>query len=968
MTPPRPLPVTRYRAYVAGAWLLFATIVGVFVTLELLRIENEALAVARERGATLFQLVETTRTWNARHGGVYVPVGEYGVPNPYLELPNRDVTTTGGQRLTLVNPAYMTRQIAELAESGQGARIHITSLRPLRPQNAADAWERATLEAFERDGLRERIEPTTVDGRPAYRYMAPLRIEPACLQCHNSHDYRVGDIRGGISITMPATRAYGSVDDDSRATLLSGLASFLLLGGLAHLVLHRHRLMLRRLSDLTAQQARELDVRTAELARERARYQTMAELSSDWFWEQDEHCRFAAFSGDHNSKGGLPVDKLIGKKHWEIPLLGVPPEEMAHHRSAVEARREFAGFEYQILNANDELRWYSASGRPQYDEQGRFRGYIGTGIDVTARKRRESMLHTLSHDTASVFGQRFFATLAESLRKLLGARYCMIARLPEHSGQARVVVLSDAANEHALQHYPIQDSPCTWVLAGDICVFPDNADEAFPGARLLRELGAKSYVGVPIGASAARPLGVLAVMDTKALKLEQDIIDLVKIFATRAMLEFERMDAEDALRESSRLLNLAEKMAGVGSWEVDVGDRSMLWSEETFRIFGLDRRGFECTFDNYLGRTHPTDRPLVRETFEAALKDGGTFEVEHRIVLPTGGIRTVLQRGEVRCDDDGQPTSVHGMVQNITERRAAEEKLSLAASVFSATHDGVLITDPDGTILDANPSLCRMSGYDYQELVGRSPRIFRSDRHPKSFFVQLWKSLTELGHWEGEIWNRRKDGSVVPERLTISAVRDDSGRTTHFIGVHTDISALKAHQRELERQAYHDPLTGLPNRRLLIDRLHQSLAQAGRSGSMVAVAFIDLDGFKAVNDRLGHDAGDELLIEVGRRLGATVRAGDTVARLGGDEFVLLVGIASPSEIAATLERVLADLRRPATVAGGEARVGASVGVAIHPEDGRDPEILLQRADAAMYEAKHAGRNRYCLYRGAGTTG
>ncbi len=960
---PRSLSPRVYRATVLAAWLVIGCITALLGTLEIGRLEREAMDVARERGATLFRLIETTREWNARHGGVYVPIGPNAEPNPYLKVPHRDVLTTDGLALTLINPAYMTRQIAEIAAHREGARIHITSLKPIRPANVAEPWEQAALQEFESGGARHYIDSVQVGGTPYYRYMAPLLVDDVCLYCHEAQGYKLGDIRGGISITMPSHQAARSLLESQRSTAAVGLVAFLMLGGLSHLVLHRHQLMLRRLSMLAVNQEAEIRLRTSELARERERYQLMAEMASDWFWEQDADYRFCAFSGDHYRKGGLPLDRLMGRTRWEIPLTGVSPEELAHHRAVVEAHRAFEGFEYQILNCNDEMRWYSISGRPLFDETGAFRGYIGTGIDITERKRREQMLHTLTEDTATVFGHRFFSTLATSLRRLMGARYCIISRISENGSMARVVELSDACSEHALSEYPITASPCGWVLEGDICVFPESADEAFPNAALLKALGATSYIGVPIGAG-TRPLGVVAVLDPAPMRLERDLTELMKTFAARAALEFERIDAEEALRESARMLNLAEQMAHVGSWQLDFTDRSLLWSEETYRIFELDRRGFDCTEENYIARIHPVDRPLVRQAFESATCNGTPFEIEHRIVTPAGKIKTVLQRGEVRCGLEGMPATAQGMIQDISERRAAEAKLALAASVFSATHDGVLITDTAGNIIDANPSLCRLSGFEYRDLIGHNPRVFRSRKQDAGFYRQMWQALSERGHWDGELWNRRKDGTEVPERLSVSAVLDDAGNVTHFIGVYTDISALKAHQKELERQALHDALTGLPNRRLLIDRLHQSLAQARRSSGQVAVAFADLDGFKAVNDRLGHEAGDDLLVTIGQRMQASIREGDTVARLGGDEFVLLlVGLGSTGEVAGTLERILDEVAKPIPLRGDIARVGASIGVALYPEDGDDAESLLQHADMAMYEAKHAGRHRYRMYRG-----
>lgn len=953
---------TFYRISVAIAWSVIAVVLAIAVHMEFSRLEHEALRIARERGRTLFQLIQTTREWNARHGGVYVPVGPLAEPNPYLKVPDRDIVTLDGKRLTLINPAYMTRQIADLTQRGGGATIHITSLVPIRPGNAPDDWERIALQAFER-GTPEFLEAMTLDGKPVHRYMAPLMVDKVCLKCHEAQGYRVGDVRGGISVTMPAVQAEASVAESRATTLATAALAFVVLGGLSHRMLYRNRRMVQRLSTLARHQEQEIEQRTSELERERSRYQAMAELSSDWFWEQDEHFRFVRFSGDHYHKGGLPTDQLIGHTRWEVPLIGVSDEALAAHRATLEAHQPFEGFEYQILNRQGELRWYRASGQPQFARDGRFLGYVGTGLDVTARKRREQMLRTLTEDTATVSGPAFFDVLVTRLRGALDVRYCYAARA-EPGGTIRTIALADGLGERQSLEYGLAGTPCARVMAGHLTVHPEGVRIAFPAAGILAELAAESYIGVPIQGATGRPMGVLAAVDTRPIRIERDLNELMRIFAARAALEFERMDGERALRESERLLKQAEQIAGVGSWEMDFSDHSLTWSEETYHMFAVDRRSFDSSYEGFLARVHPADRPLVDATFQAAVRDHLPYEVEHRILLPDGGERTVLERGEILYGDDGRPRRAQGMVQDVTLRRAAEEQLRLAARVFSATHDGVAITDTAGNIVDVNPALCRQSGYTRQELLGHNPRIFMSGRHDRRFFEQLWSDLHARGHWEGEIWNRRKDGSVAPERVSITAVRDDNGRVIHYIGVYTDISSLKAQQQRLEQEAHHDALTGLPNRRLLLDRLRQAIAQSERSRLTLAVAFIDLDDFKPVNDRFGHDAGDLLLQEVARRLSHAVRGGDTVARLGGDEFVLaLVGVHHLREIEDTLRRVLDDIRRPYLVADQQVTVGASIGVAVYPDDGGDPEVLLQHADIAMYECKHEGRNGYRLYRG-----
>ncbi|MBS1191028.1 MAG: diguanylate cyclase/phosphodiesterase with sensor(s) [Rhodocyclaceae bacterium] len=287
-----------------------------------------------------------------------------------------------------------------------------------------------------------------------------------------------------------------------------------------------------------------------------------------------------------------------------------------------------------------------------------------------------------------------------------------------------------------------------------------------------------------------------------------------------------------------------------------------------------------------------------------------------------------------------------------------QRRLALAATVFSHAHEGLIICDARRIILDVNPTFSEITGYSREEMIGKTPGILGSGRQDGEFYRAMWQTIREQGHWEGEIWNRRKDGSLYAERLTISSVLDDRNQVTHYIGTFSDISVLKRHQAELERLAHYDALTHLPNRALLSDRMAQALAQARRNNSLVAVCYLDLDGFKAINDELGHDAGDALLIEVAQRLKEMLRAGDTVARLGGDEFVLLlVGVDSAEECERAATRVLRAIAAPIHIKGQERSISGSLGITLFPEDSSDPDTLLRHADQAMYAAKQAGKNR-----------
>lgn len=302
---------------------------------------------------------------------------------------------------------------------------------------------------------------------------------------------------------------------------------------------------------------------------------------------------------------------------------------------------------------------------------------------------------------------------------------------------------------------------------------------------------------------------------------------------------------------------------------------------------------------------------------------------------------------------------VAAVIRDVESRQETRRQLQLYGRIIDNSTEGIMVTNPEGVIEMVNPAFTDITGYTYQEALGGNPRILKSGRHGPDFYRRMWQDLQIKGQWRGELWNRRKNGEAYPQWLNITAIKDSGGRTTHYLGMFRDITDIKASEERIKRQAYHDPLTGLPNRLLLTDRLRMALARAQRSGSQVAVFFTDLDGFKQVNDTLGHATGDLLLIEVARRLMETLREEDTVSRQGGDEFVVVlpdVSQAGYAEVAA--RRVLSTVRESYRLEGAELSVTTSLGIAMYPSDGADAELLLRRADEAMYRAKKAGKNTF----------
>ena len=344
-----------------------------------------------------------------------------------------------------------------------------------------------------------------------------------------------------------------------------------------------------------------------------------------------------------------------------------------------------------------------------------------------------------------------------------------------------------------------------------------------------------------------------------------------------------------------------------------------------------------------------------------ALALGGDFSEERQYQRRDGSLFWALVSG---CAlDPLRPNEGSIWVYaDITARKEAEEKLRLSATVLEHIADGVMVVDADGIIVTINPAFTQITGYSEAEALGRHASLTRSERHDAAFYQALWEELGVSGFWRGEIWNRRKNGEIYLEWLTISAVRDTRAGTTHYVGVFSDITLIKESQEKLDHMAHHDPLTALPNRLLFHDRLQHALQRAGRDQEQLAILFIDLDRFKNVNDTLGHHVGDELLQKVAGQLSARLREGDTLARLGGDEFIVLLervdGEYGATQVA---EKLMTMFEQPFTVADHELFVTCSVGISLYPDDALDLNMLIRNADVAMYQAKARGRNGYRFY-------
>ncbi len=420
--------------------------------------------------------------------------------------------------------------------------------------------------------------------------------------------------------------------------------------------------------------------------------------------------------------------------------------------------------------------------------------------------------------------------------------------------------------------------------------------------------------------------------------------------------------ARAALARSENILRLALDGSGSGMWDWDLAQRRITGSQGLLRL--LRYLGPELPRGlNLLRLVHPEDRHRLHRAVQRAIAAGVSFDEAARLQRFDGSYCWFQARGQCHRDAQGRPERFSGILADLTDRRAAEERQRLASTVLDNAVEGVVVTDAYGCILSINPVVTRVLGYTEQELLGRNPRVFQSGRHDKVFYEAMWEAVRRTGHWQGEIWNRRKNGEIFPERMSLSAVRDAQGAVTHYVCMFSDISQEMAQHQRLEFLSHRDSLTGLPNRDWFVEQLRDAMCQALAHGEQMAVLLINLDRFKDVNDSYGHAVGDEVLRHITAQVRMSLRPGDLVGRMAGDEIAVLARNLRHSDgAAAVAQHLIAAASKPwRTPDGIEVVAGVSVGISMFPEHARTAEQLLQGAHSAVYGAKARGRGAHCFF-------
>jgi diguanylate cyclase (GGDEF)-like protein/PAS domain S-box-containing protein len=439
-----------------------------------------------------------------------------------------------------------------------------------------------------------------------------------------------------------------------------------------------------------------------------------------------------------------------------------------------------------------------------------------------------------------------------------------------------------------------------------------------------------------------------------------EMMEILKKVKDQSELSLE----QQALKASTdRLSNLlAASPIVLYTLKINDSTYSTSWiSENIVKEFGYSQSE-ALAQDWWIKKIHPDDRKRVIVKIDSLLAEGHSV-LEYRFYNKQGEIRWVRDDFNVLYDDNREPVEILGAWLDITEQKLALEALKRSAAVFENTKDGAVITDLSSIIVAVNPAFCEITGYKAEEVLGKGTSILRSCRHDNKFYHDLWIDLINKGHWQGEIWNRRKNGELYPQFLSISTVHDELGQASNYVGVFTDISQIKQSKERLEHLAHYDPLTHLPNRLLIQSRLKHALEVAQRHGNLIAVLFIDLDHFKTVNDSMGHPMGDELLASVAQRLNNRLREEDSLGRLGGDEFLVVIEQMEKTQDAVELALSLLErIAEPFILSNGQTVfIGASIGISLFPDDAHSVTELIQHSDSAMYLAKNQGRNTYRFY-------
>ncbi len=679
--------------------------------------------------------------------------------------------------------------------------------------------------------------------------------------------------------------------------------------------------MTARLEDLVAARTRELSV-------SRERYRLVVEGSQDGIWDWNIRTGELYLSPRWKAMLGYAKDELTNT--FETFTEHLHPDDNARVLDFLDAhllRHEpLYQIEFRLRHKDGSWRSIYSRGIVLWDAVGKAYRMAGSHTDITERKKTEDTLRTLYTAIEQAAATVVIADLNADI-EYVNPRFCQI------TGYTTEEVLGQ--NPRILQsgHTPAETYQQMWDAL--------SSGQVWSGEMVNKRKNGEIYWEEAQIAPVKDQQGV----STHYVAVKIDITG-------RKRMEQELMENEAkyrALFENNLFPTLlTDPVAG--------------------RILAANQAAldlFDTSEDELRARPRSELMDMSDPGLQAAIaqrQQVGRFQGELTLLGPQGRKIPVELSSLTFNSADGQLRS-NMVIRDLTEAKRNEESLRLAANVFTHAHEGIIITDAEANIVDVNEAFTRITGFACDEVVGKNPHILNSGRQDAEFYNAMWRKIAEEGYWQGEIWNRRKSGELYAEWFTISSISDAQNLITNYLAIFSDVTEQKEHQRYIEHIAHYDALTGLPNRVLLLDRLKQSMNATHRHAQPLAVAFLDLDGFKAINDNYGHSMGDKLLIQIANRLRQVLREGDTVARLGGDEFVaVLQDLDQINSSVPLILRLLNAASQPVEIGALILRVSASIGVTYFPQqDDVDADQLVRQADQAMYQAKQGGRNRYHVF-------
>lgn len=669
------------------------------------------------------------------------------------------------------------------------------------------------------------------------------------------------------------------------------------------------------------------------------RYRLLAENVTDVIWTTDLNLSLTYVTPSVSKLIGYTADELVGRSVNTIitdsSMIAVNNElnKYPYHMQCNINNYPFPAstLELEVMHANGSIVWTETKTTFTLDAEGNVIGILGVTRDITERKEAEAALIENEANYRAIFDAANDAIFIHDAK----------------TGQI-VDVNQKMLEMFGLSYEEACRAEVNDTSAVDASTARDDAylriREAAQGHPQMFEWEAKDKAGRNFWVEVNLKLAKIGGYD-RILAIVRDIS--------------ERKRAEEELRSTNQSLNALVQASPIAIIALDTEETVRAWNHAAELMFGWDEH-------EVIGKHYPVVQEDMQGEFQKLkerLLRGESYTdvnaVRHR---KDGSPIDISISAAPLYDASGRVNGAMSLMIDITDRKKAEDALRIHTSAINAASDQVIITNTKGIVEFVNPAFERESGYTLLEAIGQDSRFIRSNCHDEGFYADLWNTILSGNTWHNEMINKRKDGSLSTDDVTITPIIGDTGKIEHFIAIKRNITDKKVHQQRMDHLAHHDPLTGLPNRLLFGDRLTQHLAHSRRDGQMLAVMFLDLDRFKLINDTLGHNAGDLLLKEVATRLKVTLREVDTIARMGGDEFtIILADVKSESHAEELAGRIIEVVCKPFFIDGRELFVTASIGISLYPTNGLDAETLVRNADTAMYRAKELGRDTYQLY-------